>query len=448
MAASFMAGAAAVEITPQDSQFLYGYPHVRRFSTGVHDSLFCSALYLADGKVELMMLATDIIFISKRIARAVREQIQAATGVAPENVLISATHTHSGPITVDYLSNERDDAVPGVDQNYICLMQERMSRAAEQARKNAARAQVGLALADSTGIGTNRRDPSGPADHQVPVLMVRSLLEEKFIACMLVCSMHPTVLHEDSTLISADFPGMTRKYLQEHVLGDGVPVLHHTGPAGNQSPRHVTTANTFAEAERLGVLLGRAVERAVSSDIVYVSDPCLQCLRSEIGLPRKPFPPVAAAQSALDQAAARLERLRSEKADRQAIRTAECDWFGAEETWSLALAEQEGKVAAAVRNCLPAEIQIFKIGPWTWVAWPGELFVEYALQIKQAFARTFVISLANGELQGYIVTAEAAAAGGYEASNALFSHISGQLLVDETKSLLIRGMSHGSGPRC
>jgi len=81
------------------------------------------------------------------------------------------------------------------------------------------------------------------------------------------------------------------------------------------------------------------------------------------------------------------------------------------------------------------------------VAWPGELFVEYALQIKQAFARTFVISLANGELQGYIVTAEAAAAGGYEASNALFSHISGQLLVDETKSLLIRGMPDGSGPR-
>jgi neutral ceramidase len=64
------------------------------------------------------------------------------------------------------------------------------------------------------------------------------------------------------------------------------------------------------------------------------------------------------------------------------------------------------------------------------------LFVDYALQIKKQFADTFVISLANGELQGYIVTAEAAAAGGYEAANALYSHRSGELLVQETSRLL------------
>ena len=68
--------------------------------------------------------------------------------------------------------------------------------------------------------------------------------------------MHPTVLHEDSTLVSGDFPAMTRQYLQEHVLGADCPVLYHTGPSGNQSPRHVTRANTFDEAERLGGLLG------------------------------------------------------------------------------------------------------------------------------------------------------------------------------------------------
>ena len=49
MAGKLTGGAAAVEITPKDSQFLYGYPHVERYSTGVHDPLWTSALYLSDG---------------------------------------------------------------------------------------------------------------------------------------------------------------------------------------------------------------------------------------------------------------------------------------------------------------------------------------------------------------------------------------------------------------
>jgi neutral ceramidase len=435
MSSPLIAGAAAMDITPPDSQFLYGYPHVRRYSQGIHDPLLCSALYLADGQTRLLFLATDIIFISKKMAGAVRRRITESTGIPAKNILISATHTHSGPITVNYISNEQDEAVPQADEKYISYLQEHMIQAAEQAVQNALPAKIGLAVADSTGIGTNRRDPTGPADHQAPVLMIKSLAKDANIACMLVCSMHPTVLHEDSLLISADFPGMARRYLQKNLLGKNCPVLHHTGPAGNQSPRHVTRANSFAEAERLGAILGDAVLQAVAH-IEYTTAVNLHTMQSEIDLPRKTFPSVGAAQAGLQQAAETLQRLQRENADRQDIRTAECDWFGAEETLSLAASAQAGRLESIVRDCLPAEIQIFTIGPWTYVAWPGELFVEYALQIKQNFAQTFVISLANGELQGYVVTEETAAAGGYEAANALFSHVSGQRLVEETATLL------------
>jgi len=34
---SLQAGAASVDVSPAGSQFLWGYPHVRRYSTGVHD---------------------------------------------------------------------------------------------------------------------------------------------------------------------------------------------------------------------------------------------------------------------------------------------------------------------------------------------------------------------------------------------------------------------------
>jgi hypothetical protein len=111
--------------------------------------------------------------------------------------------------------------------------------------------EVQLTVADGSCVGTNRHDPAGPADPEVPVLLVRDRDSQKFLAAMVVCSMHPTVLHEDSTLISGDFPVMARRYLQEHVLGGDCPILYHMGFSGNQSPRHVTRSNTFDEAARL-----------------------------------------------------------------------------------------------------------------------------------------------------------------------------------------------------
>ena len=152
--------------------------------------------------------------------------------------------------------------------------------------------------------------------------------------------MHPTVLHEDSTFVSGDFPAMTRLYLQEHVLGKDRPVIYHTGPAGNQSPRHVTKANTPHEAERLGSLLGRSIADVVDA-IEYSDKLTLDCVRALVDLPVRVQPSVDEAQSHLDRAASGLEHLRRAGADRREVRTAECDWFGAEE--SLTLARRRGR---------------------------------------------------------------------------------------------------------
>ncbi|OPZ94468.1 MAG: hypothetical protein BWY71_02393 [Planctomycetes bacterium ADurb.Bin412] len=78
------------------------------------------------------------------------------------------------------------------------------------------------------------------------------------------------------------------------------------------------------------------------------------------------------------------------------------------------------------------------MGPWKYIGWPGEIFVEYALQIKSKVSNVFIISLANGELQGYLVTDEAFREGGYEASNTLFDPQSGDRLVDHTFQLLAK----------
>ena len=66
MPRSLIAGAATVDISPATPQFLFGYPHVDRISTGVHDSLLSSAWYLSDGITPLLMVANDVIFVGSR----------------------------------------------------------------------------------------------------------------------------------------------------------------------------------------------------------------------------------------------------------------------------------------------------------------------------------------------------------------------------------------------
>ena len=86
---------------------------------------------------------------------------------------------------------------------------------------------------------------------------------------------------------------------------------------------------------------------------------------------------------------------------------------------------------------MPAEIILMQIGPWSFAGWPGEAFVEFSLRVKALYPNCHVISLANGELGGYLVTEEAVRERWYEAMNSLLaSPASGMLLVDKTLELL------------
>lgn len=436
-ASGLVAGAAVTDITPKESAFLFGYPNVPRWSTGVHDPLLASALYVSDGKTPSLFIAVDVIFVGLATARRVRERIANATDVPADHIMVSATHTHSGPITVDYLSNEHDPAVPKVDAVYLNWFESQLVAAGVKAIESAEPARLGVTLADATGIGTNRRDPSGPADLSVPVLAVkRRNRDAPPIALMLICSMHPTVLHEDSTLISGDFPGLARRYLQTNVVGADCPVLYHTGVAGNQSPRHVVRGNTFDEATRLGEIVGRAVEQSLRQ-VQYVDHAEIECATRHVELPLRDFPNAAEAETKLSASIKRLADLRNARAPRAEVRTAECDWFGAAETLTLARAATDGKLARFAATCMPAEVQLIRIGDWKFIGWPGEMFIEFGLSIKARCPNAFIITYANGELQGYLVTQQAVDEGGYEASNALFkSPDGGKMLVDATLDLL------------
>ncbi len=258
------------------------------------------------------------------------------------------------------------------------------------------------------------------------------------LAISMIYGMHPTVMHEDSTLISADFPAFTRQALEERF--PGATVLYQTGPAGNQSPRWHVKAQTFAEAERLGNTLAQTVADSITSlpNSAFSSEIKLACANQQISLPFKRFPTVPQAEARLQETVAYHQELVRQDAPHGPRRTAEVAIFGAEELVVMSKSQESGELQALHEKYRQAEVQTISLaGPAisrAFIGLPCEIFAEYGLEIqKRAPIPASVISLANGELQGYIVTPEAT---GYEASFSLFSPQAGASLVESAIALL------------
>ncbi|MBT7167020.1 MAG: hypothetical protein HN904_29835, partial [Victivallales bacterium] len=77
-------------------------------------------------------------------------------------------------------------------------------------------------------------------------------------------------------------------------------------------------------------------------------------------------------------------------------------------------------------------IQVLRVGDAFLACLPGECFVEYALELKRRVPGAFVVSLANGELQGYIPTPEAT---GYEARLSFFKPEAGLRMIEAAARL-------------
>ena len=437
-----LAGTAVRDVSPVAPTFLCGYPHVDRVSVGIHDPLLASALCLRQGPMAVLLIAVDILFVSPEFAREVRRQVAERTGIPEAQVFISCTHTHSGPVTVDVLEWGPSPAVPHADPATMTLLRQGIVEAGVAAMAELVPAELAWTTAQADGVGGNRHDPDGPRDPEVGILAVRRAGTPQWLALALIYSMHPTVLHEDSKWVTADFPGFTRQYLRE-AFGEGVTVLYHTGPEGNQSPRYHVRGQTFAEAERLGRRLGESVRQSLMAlpaerwQAAAVLAGALAC----VSLPRRQMPTPAAAEAALWRYREAFEDVRRRDAGHGPVRTAECDVFGAEETLFLARCQQDGRLAAALQHYDPVEVQAVRLGDICLAGCPGELFVEFGLEIKRrAAAEVFPVTLVNGELQGYIVTPDAVAAGRYETNNRVFAAEAGEVLV-RTAVALVAGLS-------
>src|ERR1043166_6181205 len=90
----FRAGAATSNITPLLGSAIIG-GFVPFPSTHVHDELHARCLVLDDGTTKLVIVVCDLLGIDRLVSDETRAVLKEELGLPPENVLISATHTHS-----------------------------------------------------------------------------------------------------------------------------------------------------------------------------------------------------------------------------------------------------------------------------------------------------------------------------------------------------------------
>ena len=361
------AGVAKVDITPPADTPVVG--HVRP-TNGVRDPIRAGVLLLANEQTQAAIVTLDLINSPTEMVEVLRDAIAQKTEILRENIMVAASHNHSGPGWSRESLWSREMVL-------------KIGAAAADAAKEMRPVTIGYGE-DRIDFNINRRkvingravvrlDPDGPCDHRVKVLRFDDgrTLEPMAVLMHAVC--HPCVFTWGDKLtppfpngfpkISADFPGEAQTFV-ETVFGPKTRTLFLQGCAGDIRPNlpgMPYRCGDEADIKWTGRSLGCAVVRSVDRGAV-----------------------------------------REELAKRKTIYPLKCA------TSVITLPGKTEKQAC--------EMQAMRIGDFLLLTMPGEPMVEYGFQIEKAIADRaipIVVGYANGSL-GYICTAESHQYGGYE----------------------------------
>jgi len=358
-------GCGASKITPELGASMAGYFNERK-ATAIHDDLYAKAMIFDDGDVVAGLLCCDLICISKEDIAKIRDIISAKTGLKGENVMICATHTHTGPRTRTFRMNGDDE----VTHQWLKGFPERAAQAAVEAVDNLEPVEILGGISYEDRIAFNRRyrmkdgtvqsnpgnqnpdiiEPAGPIDPEVGVIsFTRSDGSIKALYVNYTCHLD----NVGGTEISADYPGYLSGRLQER-LEDKPFVLHTNGACGDIN--HIDARSPYG---RKGHEHSRWMGETLAGDVCEALKDTTSLANERVGAVSK--------------------------------------------TVQLPMRED-----VPDKTIGEVEIQAIKVGEIGFVSSPSEYFVEFQLDIKKRSpaSRTFVSELANGWV-GYVPTKKA-----------------------------------------
>jgi hypothetical protein len=376
----------------------------------------------------------DLLFFSKKYVTQVRERISKECGIPQDAIMISCAHTHSGPWAAGGIDDET--LYDNEDMEYVNGLMDKLVDGICKAKENAFEAKVAVTkgyCGPEQGVGGNRRDPKGPADTDVCTIAIKDM-DDVVRGIYVNYALHPTVIHEDSTLVTADFPGYTRMYLKD--VYPQAELAYAQGASGNQSSRYFRQGQDFNEAKRIGDEIGKAARKAIE-EAVFETDMKVGAVCAELPIKTRKVAPFEELKADVEKYKKIYEELKAAGASYLDVQNANLKNLGAEDILGLATTYAKGELRLFNEEN-PAQIQVLALGDNRIVGMPGEVFVDFALDIKERspYKNTFVTTLANGCLPGYVCTKESYALGGYETGASLLDQNFGYEIVDKALELL------------
>jgi neutral ceramidase len=268
--AELMAGVARADITPPLGGPMGGYgARGSNVSDAVHDPLYAKALVLKDSDTSLAIVTLDLVGFPGDSVDRVKAAIADKTGI--EQVMLLSSHTHSGPdARADFPSEEKPwhkDAeskiVAAVVEAQGSLVPATYGVGSGELAEGHNRRKV--AEDGTTTMFWENRDrvPTSPVDYEVGVIRFETA-DGEVLATLVNFTCHPVVLGPENLAISADFPGVMAKQVEE---AQGGMCLFANGACGDINPYWDKTPpdeGAFEEMTRMG--------KALADEVLRVSD--------------------------------------------------------------------------------------------------------------------------------------------------------------------------------
>ena len=370
------AGFATVDITPPVGIHLGGYASRTSPSLAVGQPLYAKAMALSCGGTTVSVVATDLLFITALLARGIRALVRQRVAIPEDHVLLSATHTHSGPL-LEHMSMVEEEVV---DEGWIeNVLIGKIADSVCLANGCMRPARIGTGSTEIHGLTFNRRPRRqdgrveaahnlftwdgpvsfealefGPVDPDLGVFSVYDF-EDRLLGSMVNFSCHPVCNDYGPRTISSDYPGLATQVIEEATRAT---CLFTTAPSAEVNPAVRNGSHMKAVLSRQALSVLETIEPFGCEGLWAGS--------RRINLPLKAFPTV-------EEARRRFEKeLAEESPDRFLCRR------------DLMYAEQyEG------RTDLETEIQVVGVGDILLIGLPGEVSVEIGLLMKEEVASRF-----------------------------------------------------------
>lgn len=392
-------GTAKKVITPDEPLWMAGYASRKEACSAKQHDLWVKALAVqdADGK-KFVLLTSDLCGIPRALSEAVAGEVVKKTGLTRDQILLTCSHTHSGPVVYGNLTDMYDFTPdqPEKLKTYTKKLQgwmvEVILDSLQEMKPGTVSIDKGTAL-----FARNRREqkekgivlgnnPEGPVDHDVPVMKVA---DEKGVVRAVVFgyACHNTTL--DNLEWSGDYAGYAQIEVEKRHPEAQAMFWIGFGADANPFPRR-----TVDLAKQHGKDLAEAVEKVLRTPMQLLKGK-ISSKYAEVTIPFDELPdPSKWKADSLSKTTA--VRNRAEKFLKQL---------------------ETGKLPTEYPH-YPIQVVQFS-DELTWVLMGGEVVIDYNLRLKKELnlkTPVWFTGYAN-DVMAYIPSARVLKEGGYEADS-------------------------------